>query len=423
MNIGNDGLALIKEFEGRELEAYVDPVGILTIGYGSTGPHVKPGMKITGKEAEELLKKDLVRFENAVNNLVKVPLTQSMFDALVSFAFNCGIGAFQNSMLLRLLNQRDYVGASAQFDRWVQGNDGPLPGLVRRRDAEEALFRRDGFDIGPAAGAKAQITHPVTKIKATQATLLKKGPVQGSDLKANEKVDVPQGKTYEVVWQGKEADGHVKVSLAHGGGNWYVFAPHWAGLSAGAPPSNTPPPVKPGDVKLLSTPYYSQRDNIPSGKDLPYRTCFSSSCAMLASTVKPGCITGDDDYIKKRQRFGDSTDASAQVKCLNSLGIKARFITNGNNGLVKKQIDRGIPVPCGILHHGPASSPTGDGHWICVIGYDATGFIVNDPWGEIDHRTGTYPKTNGKHVHYSYSLFDSRWTVANSSDGWCIVVD
>jgi hypothetical protein len=73
-----------------------------------------------------------------------------------------------------------------------------------------------------------------------------------------------------------------------------------------------------GEV-LLSTPYYSQRDNIPSGNDMPYRTCFSSSCAMLAVTLKPGCITGDDDYIKKRQPRGDSTDSSAQIKTLKSL--------------------------------------------------------------------------------------------------------
>jgi hypothetical protein len=144
---------------------------------------------------------------------------------------------------------------------------------------------------------------------------------------------------------------------------------------------------------------------------------------MLAVTVKPGCVTGDDDYIAKRRKYGDSTSASAQVKCLNSLGIKARFITNGTNDLIKKQIDRGIPVPCGILHHGPASAPTGGGHWICVVGYDSSGFIVNDPWGQINHINGTYTKTDGKHVHYDYELFDFRWTVERADDGWAIVVD
>ena len=144
---------------------------------------------------------------------------------------------------------------------------------------------------------------------------------------------------------------------------------------------------------------------------------------MLANYVKPGCVKGDDDYIKRRQRFGDSTDASAQVKCLNSLGIKARFVQNFNNKKLIEQLDRGKPVPVGILHKGPASGPTGGGHWIIVIGYDDKGFFVHDPWGEINHATGQYINANGKSLHYSYKLFDSRWTVYGDSDGWAIVVD
>lgn len=423
MKIGNDGLKLIKEFEGCRLTAYVCPAGVLTIGYGSTGPHVTQGKTITQQEADELLLKDLSRFEDAVNSYVKVPLTQSMFDALVSFAFNCGNGALQESTLLRLLNQRDYTGAAAQFDRWVKGPNGPLPGLVRRRDAEEALFRKDGLAPGGAAPEAKPVEHKAFKIKAKSDTLLKKAPVGGSELSDDQKVAVPAGKEYSVIWRGKEDGGHVKVSLDFNLGNWYVFAGHWDGLAESAPAANAAPAVAADGKKVLPTPYFSQRDNVPSGNDMPWRTCFSSSCAMLAVTVKPGCVSGDDAYIKKRQPFGDSTDAGAQIKCLNSLGIKARFVTNGNNDLVKKQIDRGIPVPCGILHHGPAGAPSGGGHWICVVGYDATGFIVNDPWGEIDNASGTYPSSNGKQVHYSYKLFDSRWTVSGSSDGWCVIVD
>ena len=174
---------------------------------------------------------------------------------------------------------------------------------------------------------------------------------------------------------------------------------------------------------MLDVPYFSQRDNGASGNDNWTRTCFSSSCAMLAKYLKPNSITGDGDYIKKRQKFGDSTDSSAQVACLKSLGIKSRFVQNFNNAQLKAQIDRGKPVPCGILHHGPASAPTGGGHWIIVIGYDEKGFIVHDPWGQINNATGTYPSTDGKRLNYSYALFDTRWTVHGSSDGWAIVVD
>jgi hypothetical protein len=80
-------------------------------------------------------------------------------------------------------------------------------------------------------------------------------------------------------------------------------------------------------------------------------------------------------------------------------------------------------VPVGILHHGPAGAPSGGGHWLTVVGYNGNGFICNDPWGEINHANGTYTKTNGKQVLYSYKLFDSRWTVAGSSDGWAVLVD
>lgn len=175
--------------------------------------------------------------------------------------------------------------------------------------------------------------------------------------------------------------------------------------------------------KVLAVKYQSQRDNVTSGADNASRTCFSSSCAMLAMTVKPGSVANDDAYIQKRQKFGDSTDGAAQVACLKSLGINARFTQQGTNDTIKRQIDRGIPVPVGILHHGSPSSPSGGGHWICVIGYDATGFVVHDPWGEIDHASGTYLNANGASLHYSFRLFDSRWTVAGNSDGWAVLVD
>ena len=101
MKISTKGLGLIKEFEGCELTAYICPAGVLTIGYGSTGTAVSSGMTITEAAAEALLLKDLVRFEKAVNELVKVTLSQGAYDALVSFTFNCGEGAFADSTLLR----------------------------------------------------------------------------------------------------------------------------------------------------------------------------------------------------------------------------------------------------------------------------------------------------------------------------------
>ena len=101
--ISDEGLDLIKQFEGCELTSYVCPSGVYTIGYGHTGD-VLPGQTITQAEADKLLKDDVKRFEVGVNNYTNVPLNQSQYDALVSFTFNVGLGAYRDSTLLRLLN-------------------------------------------------------------------------------------------------------------------------------------------------------------------------------------------------------------------------------------------------------------------------------------------------------------------------------
>lgn len=130
---------LIKSFEGLELEAYLCPADIWTIGYGHTG-NVKEGDRITKAEAEALLDKDLRTFRNGVKRLVKVTLNENQFGALVSFAYNLGLGSLQNSTLLKMLNAGDYTGAADQFLRWNKSGGKVLTGLVRRREAERAVF-------------------------------------------------------------------------------------------------------------------------------------------------------------------------------------------------------------------------------------------------------------------------------------------
>lgn len=139
MKTSKSGIELIKRHEGLRLNAYMCPGNVLTIGYGHT-KSVYPNQVITAETAEELLKKDLLRFEKAVSRYVEVPLTQNQFDALVSFAFNVGVSAFRNSTLLKLLNQGSYKSASIQFGRWVMAGTTKLPGLVRRREEEKRLF-------------------------------------------------------------------------------------------------------------------------------------------------------------------------------------------------------------------------------------------------------------------------------------------
>lgn len=139
MQISNAGLDLIKQFEGLYLKAYRCPAGVPTIGYGHTAG-VAMGQTITQQQADDYLRRDVRQFERAVARLATVPLTQGQFDALVSFAFNLGEGALARSTLLRLLNEGKYTEAALQFGRWVKGGGKELPGLVRRRAAERALF-------------------------------------------------------------------------------------------------------------------------------------------------------------------------------------------------------------------------------------------------------------------------------------------
>ena len=131
---------IIKKHEGLRLEAYLPtPNDVWTIGYGHTHT-TKQGMKITAGQAESLLRKDIAWVEKAVNTLVVVPLTQNQFDALASFVFNVGEGAFSSSTLLRLLNSGDYEGAANQFLRWNKQKGRVLNGLTKRREEERKLF-------------------------------------------------------------------------------------------------------------------------------------------------------------------------------------------------------------------------------------------------------------------------------------------
>ena len=144
MKIGNKGISLIKEFEGLRLRAYDDGVGVWTIGIGTirypNGKRVQKGDVITEAQAEEYLRHDLNTFEKVINDVVKVPLTQNQYDAIVSLTYNIGAAAFSRSTLLKRLNNKDYKGAADQFLVWNKAGGKVMRGLIRRREAERALF-------------------------------------------------------------------------------------------------------------------------------------------------------------------------------------------------------------------------------------------------------------------------------------------
>ena len=137
------GIQAIKTREGLRLKAYPDPAtggAPWTIGYGSTGVGIMKGLVITEAEAESMLLNDLDHFERGVMSLVRVPLSQCQFDALVSFTYNVGLANLRTSTLLRKLNQQDYDGAANEFPRWAFAAGKVMQGLVVRRASERKQF-------------------------------------------------------------------------------------------------------------------------------------------------------------------------------------------------------------------------------------------------------------------------------------------
>ena len=139
MSYSQSGIDLTKHFEDCKLKAYRDGGGVLTIGYGHTR-HVQAGDVITQDQADKFLLADVADAADAVNDYVTVDLTQNQFNSLVDFAFNCGVGAFKGSTLLKLLNAGQIEAACAQLARWNQDNGVVVAGLTRRRQAEQVLF-------------------------------------------------------------------------------------------------------------------------------------------------------------------------------------------------------------------------------------------------------------------------------------------
>lgn len=156
MKLSQKGLNLIKESEGLRLKAYDDlqpnknitgesqVKGTLTIGYGHTSG-VKIGQTITKERAEQLLMSDTGWAQETVNQMVKVPLNQSQFDALTSFVYNVGTTNFRTSTLLEYLNKGEYGLASLEFFRWNKSGGKVLQGLVNRRKKEQALFNSEAI--------------------------------------------------------------------------------------------------------------------------------------------------------------------------------------------------------------------------------------------------------------------------------------
>lgn len=168
----------------------------------------------------------------------------------------------------------------------------------------------------------------------------------------------------------------------------------------------------------LDVPYYYQRDSKTGHGE---RSCQASAIAMAIEYINPSLIYDDDDYLKTVLRYGDTVSQAAHQKALDSLGIKHAFRMDGKESDIIRILDKGYPVPIGILHRGSLASPSGGGHYITVVGYDEKYFYVHDPFGELDLVAGSYPRTgpnDGKNQRYTRANLMKRWLIASNNDGW-----
>lgn len=148
MRVSSRGLDIIKAAEGLRLYPYLCSANVWTIGYGSTRGVTKDTGPITKEQALARLKMDVLNeAERPLKNLVHVQLNQNQYDALASLVFNIGQGNFRSSTLRQKLNRGDYEGAAGEFWKWRRAGGRILPGLVKRREVEEKLFR---LDVSPS---------------------------------------------------------------------------------------------------------------------------------------------------------------------------------------------------------------------------------------------------------------------------------
>ena len=406
MPLTPEGWTLLKTWEGCRLSAYPDRASggaPWTIGYGHTGSEVVPGLTITQQQAEAWLQSDAAEAAAAVDRLLSgVALSPRQRDALMSFCFNVGVGALERSTLRKrlLAGEAAAVVIAQELPRWCKGPHGPVEGLKRRRAAE----------VSHAQTSEAAAPETQT---ASSAPVPSHEPIQLLDAVHHHKGLAHQQEAWlqlERLLTEAQRDAFSEV------------------FRGSASPSVEPPkPEAPGLIHLPVT-YLSQNDSATSQGP---RMCFSSSCAMAAAFLKPDALRGpgqlDDQYLALVPSNGDTTDANAQVKALESVGLQARFRTDGSIENLIEQLKRGLPCPVGWLHTGPVSSPNGGGHWSLVIGWDPAKrqFLMHDPNGEADLVNGGYVNTSigsGAAQRYSERNWGRRWMVEGAGSGWWIEI-
>ena len=174
-----------------------------------------------------------------------------------------------------------------------------------------------------------------------------------------------------------------------------------------------------GKYMYLPTPYYHQYDLI-NGED----KCVTAAVGMVAGHYV--LVTSGQEYDKVRSKFGPSQELWVHIKALEMLGMRAEFIFDGTADLIEAEIDAGRPVAVGWIHRGSLEDdgkPTGFGHWSVIVGYNENYFIVNDPRGRYNLKTGALESDSGFNVKYEREDFLRRWEADGPGTGWALLVD
>ncbi len=407
-HICSDALEMIKNFEGLRLESYPDPgsgADPWTVGHGHTGPEVVAGYRVTEQEAEALLIADIRKFSSCVE--ANVPgLNQHQFCAVVSWAFNVGCGAVASSTLRkRILAGEDPAEViPVELPRWVHGANGPMPGLVRRREAEVAHAALEASCEAPGVRG---------------VTSLSEGPSGGTE--APQEPLAINLRDFFLYFTGSSVNQDEAIEIleeALRGQNVLLSDHPWVQRYRRRTEIILP------DSMTLDVRYFYQLDS--EFESQAGRMCFSSTAGMLCEYLKPGSLKGsnaDDDYLVEVLTHGDTTSAHAQIKALAYYGVDAEFRGDGTQEKIKELLRASIPVPCGILHYGPENRPKGGGHWLLVVGFDDAqdSYICHDSFGKLDCINGGYLSNTpsaGCYVRYPASSFDKRWQVEGKATGW-----
>lgn len=256
-----EGIALLKRFEGCPLKAYRDPVGVWTIGWGSTrradGTPVKAGDKVTQAQADAMLVTELGG--KVLPALRNIPHWEEMAPeqqgALISFAWNLGRDFYGHpdfATITRVLADREWTNVPVAMLLYRNPGTSVEEGLRRRREAEGILWSRGHL---PASSEKSKpVLKPLFRITATQDTWLKKEPIQADKLADNAKVRCEKGRGYAVcAYQEQPTDAHARLELAAGAGTWWIFEPHWERMQASG--EAMPAEVDWDDFNCLVTPH------------------------------------------------------------------------------------------------------------------------------------------------------------------------